>query len=80
MKRKNYDVTTTIAGDVAGTATKFAHNSAKRAGEDVLRDHGGGPWTPAGSRRDTGQRTATHEIDYVNPGGTRATVRIEWAL
>lgn len=42
MRRQNYDVTVTIDGETVATITKYAHNSALRAGTDALRDHAAG--------------------------------------
>ncbi|WP_300265510.1 hypothetical protein [Microbacterium sp.] len=89
MKRTTYNATTYVddgSGRYVGSVDKYAHNSAKRAGEDFLRDYGDGPWEidPRASVRsgeyEAAQGYAFHVIEYTNPRGVRARVRIEWEV
>lgn len=84
MKRTTYNATIYIDSRCAGSVDKYAHNSAKRAGEDFLRDHGDGPWEVTSSQRSdefhAAQGEAFHVIEYKNPRGVVARVRIEWEV
>jgi|GEM_PF-5189857 len=71
MNRRTFTAAVTIDGQPVGTATKYAHNTAKRAGEDFLRD-ARGTWEITGSERSE----AAHTIRYAS-GERTAEIRIE---
>lgn len=73
MKRQTYTATMEITEGAVATVDKFAHNSAMRAGVDLLRGHArGGYWHQESVTKSPGETI----VDYRHDDGRQARVTV----